>query len=447
MNSKKCKTTLSEALEYLFSLRRFGIRLGLDNISCLLTRLGEPQKKLHTIHVGGTNGKGSTAASIHAMLMANDYRVGLYTSPHLKGVEERFRINDTNISKEEFLVFFNRVRNIVEQGKEITFFEYLTAMAFDYFYEKKTDWAVIEVGMGGRYDATNVIRPQVSVITNVDYEHTEYLGADLRKIAFEKAGIVKNDGILVTAIKNPEILDYIEEICDSRNAKIYALDRDFQVKIKEQTISGTRFDFSDSAEELKDLMIPLVGNYQVDNAALAVKTSFVLRELGWDMREKGIRKGLKNVCWKGRFDIIRKEPMLICDGSHNPGGIKSFIENLIRLVPYDRLFIIFGVMDDKDYVKMGEYFVPRVDELILVQPDVERALDPETVFEAFRKYEKDMVIIRNVNTALRYVLQKAGKRDVVCVIGSLYLVSEALREYETVSLASINNEENCSEAN
>jgi len=439
--------SFQNALEYLFSLRRFGIRLGLDNISCLLARLGEPQKKLHTIHVGGTNGKGSTAASIHALLLANGYRVGLYTSPHLKDVEERFRINDTNISKEEFLVFYDKVRNIIEPEMEITFFEYLTAMALDYFCEQKTDWAVIEVGMGGRYDATNVIRPQVSVITNIDYEHTEYLGADLKKIAFEKAGIVKENGILVTAIRDPEILGYVEEICASRNAKIYALDRDFQVRVKEQTIWGTRFDFNDSAEELNDLIIPLTGSYQVDNAALAVKTSFLLRELGWNIREEGIREGLGNINWKGRFDIIRKEPMLICDGSHNPGGIKSFIENLIRLVPFDRLFIIFGVMSDKDYMKMGGYFVPQADELILVRPDVERALDPETLFEAFRKYEKDMVVIRDVNAALHYALGKAGKKDAVCVIGSLYLVSEALREYESVSLTSINNEENCPEAN
>lgn len=421
-------------LNYLYGLKRFGIRLGLENISSLLSELGEPQKYINAIHVGGTNGKGSTAAFIYSILNAKGYKVGLFTSPHLFSIQERIQINNTPISKEEFIGLFKKVRNVIPLNMEVTYFEFLTAMAFKYFFDQEVDWAVIEVGMGGRFDATNLIHPKVSIITNIDYEHTDYLGKDLRKIAIEKGGIIKKEGILVTAIREPENLSLMKEICHSLNAEIHPIDRDFEVETDTQEIMRTRFSFKDKERFFENIEIPLAGEYQVDNAACAIKASVILNDLGWEIGEEDIKRGLKNVCWRGRFDVIKRKPVVICDGAHNPSGIKSFVESFVRLFTYNRLFVIFGVMNDKDFSKMGEFIIPHADSLILVEPNVERALDPEIMLNDFKRYKREILVIKDVRAAIDHALSRAGEKDIICIVGSLYLVSEALQILESVSV-------------
>jgi dihydrofolate synthase / folylpolyglutamate synthase len=424
-------------LEYLYGLKRFGIRLGLENISCLLSRLGYPQKTVRTIHVGGTNGKGSTAALIQSILMAKGYCVGLYTSPHLQSVRERIQINRIDIPQDEFIILFETIKDIIEsEKKEITFFEFLTAMALKYFCDQRADLAVIEVGMGGRFDATNIINPEVSVITNIDYEHTEYLGKELKEIAFEKAGIIKNEGTLVTGVRQQEVLALMQDICDSRDAGICSLDNDFKVTVEKMEMTKTRFRFQDRRKVFGNLEIPLAGRHQVDNAALAVKTSLMLAERGFDIGEEEIRNGLKNVNLKGRFEIVKRNPMVICDGAHNPAGIKSFMESLLQLVSFDRLFVVFGAMSDKDLSQMGEPFASHADTIILVKPGVERAVDPELILNQFKKHKQEIIIIRDVDAAINQALFRAGKKDVICIIGSLYLVAEALQFLDPVSVTS-----------
>lgn len=420
-------------LNYLYGLKRFGIRLGLENISSLLSELGEPQKYINAIHVGGTNGKGSTAAFIYSILNAKGYKVGLFTLPHLFSIQERIQINNTPISK-EFIGLFKKVRNVIPLNMEVTYFEFLTAMAFKYFFDQEVDWAVIEVGMGGRFDATNLIHPKVSIITNIDYEHTDYLGKDLRKIAIEKGGIIKKEGILVTAIREPENLSLMKEICHSLNAEIHPIDRDFEVETDTQEIMRTRFSFKDKERFFENIEIPLAGEYQVDNAACAIKASVILNDLGWEIGEEDIKRGLKNVCWRGRFDVIKRKPVVICDGAHNPSGIKSFVESFVRLFTYNRLFVIFGVMNDKDFSKMGEFIIPHADSLILVEPNVERALDPEIMLNDFKRYKREILVIKDVRAAIDHALSRAGEKDIICIVGSLYLVSEALQILESVSV-------------
>lgn len=430
-------TAFQAILEYLYGLKRFGIRLGLENISYLLSRLGNPQKSVKAIHVGGTNGKGSTVALIQSVLMEKGYSVGLYTSPHLRSVRERIQINRIDISEDEFISIFETIKDIIEsEKKEITFFEFLTAMALKYFHDQKTDFAVMEVGMGGRFDATNIIDPEVSVITNIDYEHTEYLGKELKEIAFEKAGIVKKGGTLVTGVRQKDVLTLMQDICDSRDAGIYSLDNDFKVTVEKIDMTETRFHFQDRKKIFNNLEIPLVGRYQVDNAALAVKASLVLTEHGFDIGEEEIRNGLKNVKLKGRFQIVKRNPVLICDGAHNPAGIKSFMESLLRLVNFDRLFVIFGAMSDKDLSQMGEHFASHADTIILVKPGVERAVAPELMLNHFKKHKQEVIIIRNVDAAINQALLRAKEKDVICIIGSLYLVAEALQFLDSVSVPS-----------
>lgn len=423
-------------LNNLYGLKRFGIRLGLENISSLLSELGEPQKYINAIHVGGTNGKGSTAAFIYNILNAKGYKVGLFTSPHLFSILERIQINNTPIPKEEFIGLFKKVKDVIPKDLEVTFFEFLTAMALRYFFDQKVDWAVIEVGMGGRFDATNLIHPKVSIITNIEYEHTDYLGKDLRKIATEKGGIIKKEGILVTAIREPEILSIMKKICHSLNAQMFAIDRDFEVRTDSFEITRTRFRFKDEDNLFESIEIPLAGEYQVDNAACAIKTSVILNDLDWEIGEENIKRGLRDVRWRGRFDVSKRNPIVICDGAHNPSGIKSFMESFVRLFAYDRLFVIFGVMSDKDFSKMGKCIIPHADSLILVKPNVERALDPEIMLGEFKRYKKEVLVIKNVGAAIDHTLSRASEKDIICIIGSLYLVSEALQILESVSVNS-----------
>lgn len=430
------ETSFQTTLDYIYSLKRFGIRLGLENISCLLSKLGNPHRDFPSVHVAGTNGKGSTAAFIYSIFKARGYRSGLFVSPHLLCIQERMQINQKFIPKEEFVCLFEKVRDSIDSDREITFFEFLTAMAFKYFSDQRVDLAVIEVGMGGRFDATNVISPEVSVITNIDYEHTEYLGKDLKDIAKEKGGIIKKDGILVTAIKEPEIFSLMEKKCSSQNARLFSLGRDFEARIDTQGPWETGFTFQDGKHLFKNLEIPLLGEYQVENAALAVKTALALKDLGWDIGEEDIREGLKRVFWRGRFDIVKREPTVICDGAHNPSGMKAFIESVVKLFSYDRLLIIFGVMNTKDFVTMGKHMFPHADRITLVRAGVENALDPETALEEFQKYGKEILVMKSLAQAIEYNLSTASEKDIVCITGSLYLISEALPLLESVSVKS-----------
>ncbi|HEC92033.1 MAG TPA: bifunctional folylpolyglutamate synthase/dihydrofolate synthase, partial [Candidatus Atribacteria bacterium] len=298
--------TYAEALDYIYNLNKYGIKLGLNNISYLLFLLGNPHKYLNIIHISGTNGKGSTAAIISSILQANGFETGLYTSPHFVDFTERMKINSQNISQEKVCELLERIKPYIEEVSNTTgynhptFFEVITAMAFLYFYEEKVDFLVLEAGLGGRLDATNVCQPLISVITRIDYDHTDKLGSSLKEIAREKSGIIKPGKIVISSSQYVEAYKEIKKIANERNSPLFSIGKKINYQIKKTDITGSIFNLKGIYSEYKDLYVSLIGKHQVDNAATAIATMEALRIKGLNIPTKAIRDGLGKVKWEGR---------------------------------------------------------------------------------------------------------------------------------------------------
>ncbi|OAG13200.1 dihydrofolate synthase, partial [Alternaria alternata] len=395
------------------------IHLGLGSISRLLNRLDNPQEKYGTILIGGTNGKGSTAAMVASVLRESGFKVGLYTSPHLSDVRERITVDGSMISCE---AMERCIRNVEEERTEdITYFEFLTAVAFIYFYHLKVDIAVLEVGMGGRLDATNVVDPIVSVVSNVSLEHRAFLGGSLKAIAFEKGGIIKDKGVLVTAAKQKPVIKVFEDICLKKEAKMLRLGQELRVKIKR----GGTFSFRGIGREYRDMVCSLKGRHQSENAALAIAAIEIVREKGYNIDDDAVFRGIQNAQWEGRLEILQKEPMVLVDGAHNPAGISVLCRALRSDFKYRRLILIFGVLCDKDWVNMLRKIVPLTDHLIITKPQIERAMSPEKVEAiACRYMHHNVECIENSINALYHAFSLADVHDLICVTGSLFLVGE-----------------------
>ena len=329
--------------EYLAGLNVDAMHFGLAAITELLSRLGNPQKSYKTILIAGTNGKGSTAAMTASILCRAGYKVGLYTSPHLVDVRERIVVNGKKISRKEF----GRIVGYVKDKKKqyVTYFEFLTAAALVYFQRQKIDIAVLEVGLGGRLDATNVCNPLVSVITNIAFDHMDYLGNTLESITREKAGIVKRKGICVTAVKQEKVLEVLKNVCRQRQAKLCCLGSD--IKIKKQ--KNGSLNYRGLHRNLKNLIIPLQGDHQLSNAALALATIEFIEKKGFSVDDTAIYAGLKNTHWEGRLEVLKNDPCFILDGAHNPAGISALCRSLKNDFSYRRLILIFGALADKNY--------------------------------------------------------------------------------------------------
>jgi len=392
-----------KVIKYLYSLeRKKGSRLGLENIKKLLRKVNNPEKGLKYIHVAGTNGKGSVCAMISSILLENGYKVGMYTSPHLVDFRDRFLINNKKISEKNIIKYFLKIKKYID---EQTFFEVITAMAFLYFMEKKVDFLVLEVGLGGRLDATNVVKPLVSVITNVDIEHTDFLGKSVEKIAYEKAGIIKQNVPVTTGAKN-KALSVIKKICENRNSKLF---------IK---------------KKYKNLKLNLKGSFQIENASVAVTTIDVLNQYyksGID--ENKIKRGLSNIKWNGRFEFLKKNILVDC--AHNPSGIEVLIKEL-RLLKikklYKNLILVIGILNDKDVKKMISIIEPFADKIIITKVDNPRAEDPLKIKGFFKNKDKIKKIIKDVKKAAEYAEEIAEKNDLILVTGSCFVVGEAIRK-------------------
>ncbi|MGH7429668.1 MAG: bifunctional folylpolyglutamate synthase/dihydrofolate synthase, partial [Candidatus Methylomirabilaceae bacterium] len=329
--------TYSEAITYLYGLQRFGVKLGLDNIQQLLAALGDPHRRFPSILVGGTNGKGSTAAFLASILQAAEHRVGLYTSPHLLDFTERIRVGGQEIRKAEVARLTDELRGLVADRfpaagtsplpprpvSHPTFFEVTTALAFRHFLRSKVDYAVVEVGMGGRFDATNVLDPQVAVITNIALEHQDHLGKTLGAIAAEKAGIVKAGGHAVTAADAPEALVTIAEACRARGATLLNVHASCRWQIRGADRTGQRFVLSQAGHPSGEFAIQLLGRHQVVNAVTAIAAARLLGEGGAAISEDAIRQGLRRTRWPGRLQFLHGRPLLILDAAHNPAGARA----------------------------------------------------------------------------------------------------------------------------
>lgn len=425
---------VKEILAELFSYTQFGIKLGLGRVRLLLSALGDPQDRFPSIHVAGTNGKGSTAAMAASILQAAGLRVGLYTSPHLCDFSERIRIDGRPIGEADVARHYLYIKRVwaslgkagVEEG-DPTFFELTTAMAFRHFAERRVDAAVIETGLGGRLDATNVLRPIVTVLTTISRDHEAHLGGSISAIAREKAGIVKPGVPVVVGSLVSEAEAVVEQAARERGAKVVRLGEEFRAESVRLTAAGGTFDWTREDACFAGLSIPLAGAHQVRNAAVAAAAATeAARASGgaFDVGEQAVREGLRRVSWPGRFEVLSSAPTVILDGAHNPEGMCALIDALSLLPPSERRTLVFGALADKNAGRMLASAGPAFDRIVLVRPESERAADPRELADLVPD-GPEAIVRGGVGGALAEILDGAGARDRIVVAGSLYLVGEA----------------------
>lgn len=424
-------------LRYLYGLEAFGIRPGLKRIRRALKRLGDPHLAYPSVLIAGTNGKGSTASMLAAILEEAGLKTGLYTSPHLTRLTERIRVNRKEIPAKDVTRITEELRSSGKavDGEELTFFEFLTVMAFQYFSDKAVDVAVVEVGMGGRLDATNVLNPMLSIVTNVGKDHCRVLGSSLREIALEKAGIIQRGGVVVVGVEGGIALSTIKGVASKRGASTYVAGKDFfvhQPGKDERSANPRKFDCSGRLDyhgegaALKGLTVSLPGLHQLKNAACALKAVELLNKKGFEIKRNAIRGGLKKVAWPGRLEILKKKPMVILDCAHNEEGANALGEAL-RSMKFKRLVLILGIMADKDIGSIVRRLTPLASTVILTEPDYKRSADVETLGGCISGFTGKVVVRRKVSGACKEALMEAGSGDAVCVTGSIFTVAEARR--------------------
>ncbi|MGL4913070.1 MAG: bifunctional folylpolyglutamate synthase/dihydrofolate synthase [Romboutsia sp.] len=413
-----------ESLHYIEETHKFGIRLGLDNMKELLEILGNPQDKLNVIHVAGTNGKGSTCSFITSILKESGYKVGLYTSPFLETFTERIRVNGENIPEEDVA----RIVTLIKQKTEDTDlhpteFEIVTAMAFYYYWEQGVDFVALEVGLGGRYDATNIIKKSdVSVIASISLDHVGILGDTVAKIAYEKGGIIKENGTAIVYDQSDEAKDIIKEICREKNAKYIEVKFD-DIKIKQSDIYSQTYDCTVMGEKYTDLEIKLIGEHQVNNSILALSAINFLKETKkLNITEESIRLGLINTKWPGRIEKIMENPIFIIDGAHNEDGAKSLAKALEKNFNSKKATLLIGMLEDKDIDGVLEILMPYFDKVITTTPDNPRAISCEVLKEKISKYIDNIEAKPSIEEAVEYTLKNASKDDVIISAGSLYMI-------------------------
>ncbi|RLB05083.1 MAG: bifunctional folylpolyglutamate synthase/dihydrofolate synthase, partial [Deltaproteobacteria bacterium] len=391
-----------DTLSYLYGLERFGMIFGLENISRLLQALGDPHLDLKVIHVGGTNGKGSVSAMMASILQEEGYRVGLYTSPHLVRFTERIQVNGAEIPWAEVVRLTDLLRSRVEEEgipQRFTFFDFTTALAIYYFSLQEVDLAVLEVGLGGRLDSTNIVNPLIAVITNVERDHFQILGERIEEIAREKAGIIKKGVPLISGANQPEVIEILEQECRSKGAPLRLARRDF---FGERVASRT-FNFRGSKWKLKGLRLGVAGSYQIDNATVALGALEVLEEMGYEIRERAIHKGLVKIHWPGRLELVQTSPQILLDGAHNPAAAKSLREALQEF-DYDRLFMIVGIMEDKEIPAILSELAPLADLFIASKAHNPRAMPPQRLAEVAKTYcKKEVRVIEEIKEAVDHL--------------------------------------------
>ena len=420
--------THAEAINYLYSLRNMGAKLGLERVERLLEELGSPQNDFRSILVGGTSGKGSTVTMLASILQETGYKTGRYTSPHLHSLTERIVIDGKEINENELVAMVVRIRNAIEKMKtqpefeHPTFFEVITAIAFLYFAEKKVEIAVLEVGLGGRLDATNVVNPLCSIITNVSLEHQKILGDTVEKIANEKAGIIKNNGILITAAKEGA-LAVLETKCKKKNSRIIRIGKEIIATRSFVGIDGQKIRIKNS-ERMYELFVPFIGRYQIENTACAVGAICVLQNSGIAISDMAIINGLKNTRWPGRMEIIQKKPLIILDGAKDANAMERLVETISNDIDYGKLIVVMSICSDKNIKKMMEEIVKITDHIIITKHKVmDRAIDPKIIAKEVHSIPYE--IIEDVRQATKKAIEIANDDDLVLVTGSLFAVAEA----------------------
>jgi len=399
---------MDEVLNYLYGLNRFGIKPGLEVIRKLLAALDNPQDKFKSIHIAGTNGKGSTSAFLDSILRKAGYKVGLYTSPHLIRFNERIRINGKEINDAEIVELVKEIRGVAEKEKiEATFFEFTTAMAFLYFARQGIEIAVIETGLGGRLDATNVINPEVSVITSIGLDHQKFLGETVEEIAREKAGIIKGD--MVVGENEEKVISIFKEYTEKIN-----LVNDLSIEFLESNLYGQKFKV-----EGKEYEISLLGKHQVSNAGNAILAVKVLREKGWKISVEALEEGLLSAQWSGRLQVISEKPFVIIDGAHNVQGMTKLKEFVKGLDASKRKILVLAFSEDKEYQEMIHLIVPLFEKVIVTQGNF-KPMGTKIIVEEVRKYCADVKEVVYVEDMMNFL------EEGTLITGSLYLIGDVL---------------------
>ena len=415
--------TLEEALHYIHAVCWKGSIPGLERINALLDEMGHPEQTLKFVHVTGTNGKGSTCAMIASVLRKAGYRTGLYTSPYITRFNERMQINGEMIPDEELCAITAEIKPLADRiFEQPTEFEMVTAIAFAWFARRQCDIVVCEVGMGGEFDATNVIgAPEAAVLCNIGLDHTEVLGDTLEKIAATKSGIIKSGCNAVLYRSTPGVEAVVEQRCSEVGAALHKVDF-AGLHLRSRSLEGQIFDFGG----LTGLHLPLLGEHQLHNAAVALTTLSVLQKRGWKITEDDIRQGFACVVWPGRFQIIGREPLFLIDGGHNPQCIQALAQNITDYLPDRPLTILTGVLGDKDYHCMYRSVADHAAEFITVTPDNPRALTAQELAGYLSSFGKPVTACDTVDEGVRLASDHAGKSGTVLCYGSLYLLGDVI---------------------
>ncbi|MFZ0878577.1 MAG: folylpolyglutamate synthase/dihydrofolate synthase family protein [Candidatus Acidiferrales bacterium] len=430
-----------ETLRYLYALGRELAsprqarvqKFDRHNISVLAAAMGHPERRAPCVHIAGTNGKGSTAAMLESILRSAGLKTGLYTSPHLERINERIRINAEPIADEEFARSFDRVLAVIETqmasgalAAHPTFFECVTAIAFDVFARSGVEFAIYEVGMGGRLDATNIVTPEVAVITQIDFDHESYLGHSLEEIAGEKAGIIKPDSLVVSAAERPEARSVIAERCRKQNARLVEIDSAWQIG-KISAIAGcyrANAEWRADGERIR-LRIPLPGKFQIRNALTAAAAAQLLEGGGFRVDAKAIEHGIASVQWPGRLERVAEHPAVFLDGAHNPSAARELREFWDENFAGRRILLVYGAMRDKAVDEIAGLLFPRAAHVILTQPHQSRAISVAVLEQIACHHAASCEAIGDAAQAIERALSLAKPEDAVFVTGSLFLVGEA----------------------
>jgi len=412
---------LPAAIQWLFGLQKYGIKFGLSSTLNLLARLGVDHTRGEYLHIAGTNGKGSVAAMLSAILTAAGYKAALFTSPHLVRLNERFRLQEQDIGDERLLDLINRVRQVMEEAEPPTFFECVTAMAFLYFLEEGARPIILETGMGGRLDATNIVSPLVTVITNIALDHQEFLGHSLKEVAAEKAGIIKPGAPLITGARQGRVLEIFRRRCQEAQVPMYVADRHFRVRGQ----PPGRFTYFGLEWELHDLTVNLSGRHQYANAALALAALEVLVSRGYEIPEQAVRRGLLQVRWPGRLERLAADPRILLDGAHNPAAAGILARTLKSLKKSGRIFLVLGIMADKDMAGILAKLAPLAHTVICTRPRYFRAAPPEELAARVAAVGVPTLTAESVPEAIRRARELAGPKDHIVITGSLFTVGEA----------------------
>jgi dihydrofolate synthase/folylpolyglutamate synthase len=411
--------------DFLYSLidyeKTVGYDYDLDAYKSFLVRLGSPHKELkNVILIAGTNGKGSTAAILSACLSNGGYRVGLYTSPHLSKVNERIKVNRQNITDLELTDYISKIEPMITKGKRArSFFEALTTIAFMHFLQKHVDVTVLEVGLGGRLDATNATDPLISVITRIGYDHTNLLGTTLSQITGEKAEIIRDNGTLVTIHQKPEAEKIIKRVVQERKSKIIYADEQHNVEVSERSLKGSRVRITGRIGDV-NTFLPLTGKYQIENLILATSVLFELKTMGFYLDLEAIGTGIERTRLHGRFEVISESPLIIFDCAHNEDSFRA-LENNLESFNINDFFVVFGANEDKDINYCLKHIFPKAKKVFLIKSNNPRACDPQRLSKIAHKYQQNIVVGDSVPEGLDSALQSAGPSTAIVITGSFYL--------------------------